>query len=108
MKLIDADELKKELSKRISKKIKWTMEPDVYSFRADEIVEMIDSVPVLTNIDVIKEFPSIVNRPQGEWIKDEEHSITIEMFKCSICSCWGGANHFNFCPNCGADMRGKS
>ena len=48
-----------------------------------------------------------IKRPQGEWIKDEEHSITIEMFKCSICGCWGGANHFNFCPNCGADMRGE-
>ena len=64
MRLIDADELKKEISKRISKKIKWTMEPDVYSFRADEIVEMIDSVPALTNVDVIREFPIVETAEQ--------------------------------------------
>ena len=44
------------------------------------------------------------SRPQGKWIKDEEHSITIDMFKCTICGFWNGATHFNFCPNCGAKM----
>lgn len=46
-------------------------------------------------------------RPQGEWIKDEEHSITIEIFKCSHCGGWG-YTHFRFCPNCGADMKGEA
>jgi hypothetical protein len=45
-------------------------------------------------------------RPKGKWVKDEEHSITIEMFKCSICGYWNGAEHFRFCPNCGARMVG--
>ena len=45
-------------------------------------------------------------RPQGKWIKDEEHSITIEMFKCTNCGYWNGADHFNFCPSCGAQMVG--
>ena len=40
----------------------------------------------------------------GHWIKDEEHSITIDMFKCSVCSSYGHT-HFRFCSNCGADMR---
>lgn len=99
MKLIDADELKKEISKRISQKIKWTMEPDVYSFRADEIVELINSVPVLTNIDVIKAFPSIVNRPRSAWIEIDPFCV-----KCPIC----GVESFKtpFCPRCGADLRG--
>lgn len=46
-------------------------------------------------------------RPQGEWIKDEEHSITINMFRCSNCN-GGGHTHFKYCPNCGADMRGTN
>ena len=49
---------------------------------------------------------ALKERPQGEWLKDEEHSITIEMFKCSNCGYWGGADHFNFCPRCGARMGG--
>ena len=43
-------------------------------------------------------------RPRGEWIFDKENSFTFDMFKCSICG-YFGHTHFNFCPNCGADMR---
>lgn len=43
-------------------------------------------------------------RPTGEWIFDAEHSITIDMFKCSVCGS-GGHVHFNYCPNCGAKMK---
>ena len=43
-------------------------------------------------------------RPKGEWIKDEKHSIIIDMFKCTNCGYWGGALHYKFCPNCGATM----
>lgn len=105
MKLIDADELKKEISKRISQKIKWTMEPDVYSFRADEIVEMIDSVPVLTNIDVIKEFPTIVNAPRGHWkIVDDDDGL--KLCECSICGRREEIINFKNYPfcHCGALM----
>lgn len=42
-------------------------------------------------------------RPQGEWIKDEEHSITINMFKCSNCG-GGGYPSFKYCSHCGALM----
>lgn len=44
-------------------------------------------------------------RPQGEWVKDEEHSIVFDIFKCSLCG-GGGHTHFRFCPNCGAKMKG--
>ena len=46
-----------------------------------------------------------VERPQGEWERDDEHSITFDLFKCSQCGFWGHT-HFRFCPNCGAGMRG--
>lgn len=52
-------------------------------------------------------------RPQGEWV----HLQAIGDYKCSICGCenlykyaneherWVKTNS-NYCPNCGADMRG--
>ena len=46
---------------------------------------------------------SKVKRPQGEWERDDEHSITFDIFKCSHCG-GGGHTHFRFCPNCGASM----
>ena len=45
-------------------------------------------------------------RPQGEWIVDTEHSITMTFYKCTNCDYFGGATHYNYCPHCGADMRG--
>ncbi len=44
-------------------------------------------------------------RPQGEWIYDSDHSITIDMYKCPVCGCYG-STHFNYCQNCGARMKG--
>lgn len=43
-------------------------------------------------------------RPQGEWVYDPDHSITIDMYKCSVCGCFGHT-HFKFCQNCGAAMQ---
>ena len=43
------------------------------------------------------------SRPQGKWIEsDVPESILV---KCSICGFHCGAITYNFCPNCGADMR---
>lgn len=40
-------------------------------------------------------------RPHGEWI-----DAIYDVATCSECSYIGGNFHrFNFCPNCGADMR---
>ena len=50
-------------------------------------------------------------RPQGEWIREIHPYDKAYRLKCSVCGKWGGLtdegyNHeFNFCPNCGADMR---
>ena len=45
-------------------------------------------------------------RPRGEWIVDEEQGTST----CSNCGIvWqftDGTNGSNYCPNCGADMRG--
>lgn len=44
--------------------------------------------------------PIIEERPQGKWITTWERGI----FQCSCCH--GMSVKCNFCPNCGADMRG--
>lgn len=45
-------------------------------------------------------------RPQGEWKETDIPKSTL--CKCSICNFDLGAYSFNFCPNCGADMRGEN
>ena len=54
--------------------------------------------------DVIEKLSK--ERKKGKWI-DLNTSTTMYMprYKCSICDGW--ANKSNFCPNCGADMRGE-
>ena len=43
--------------------------------------------------------PDVVERVHGEWING------ITGYTCSACGEQEFTNRFNFCPNCGADMR---
>lgn len=44
-------------------------------------------------------------RPKGRWVSND---IPESMLSgCSVCGYTCGAYTFNFCPNCGADMRGE-
>lgn len=61
-------------------------------------------------ITILKSLPS-ADRPTGEWVFDTQIPISgggsSAGYRCSIC----GRDYFhvdgmNFCPNCGADMRG--
>lgn len=51
-------------------------------------------------LDLIDNAPTVDERPQGKWITTWERYI----FQCSCCH--GMSVKYNFCPNCGADMRG--
>ena len=52
-------------------------------------------------------------RPQGEWVKlYHENPYACDDYgrsyvKCSICGQTHGTDDSDFCPNCGADMRGE-
>ena len=55
---------------------------------------------------IIINTPFMSDRPQGEWIIEiDVNNYTYG--RCSICGMRQYAGHLNFCPNCGADMRGK-
>ena len=73
-------------------------------------------------IDKIEHAPTIEpEREKGEWIKKDHYTDRwgdrIEILRCPICEfkhdyAVGDTNHrdsgwFNFCPNCGADLRGE-
>lgn len=64
--------------------------------------------------ETVKALPPVTPiRPKGEWIEiiDEETAyVKTWHYECSECgknnTCFGG--NPNFCPNCGADMRGEN
>ena len=47
------------------------------------------------------------DRPQGEWIFRREfvEDTPFTGYRCSNCNYWQSMGAWNFCPNCGADMR---
>jgi hypothetical protein len=68
---------------------------------------------------VLKDMPSVTPQPRkGKWISHGEHCENLGVMPsglgayewCSNCDCgidvreWH-RNHYNYCPNCGADMR---
>ena len=64
----------------------------------DEVKEIVNGLPTYS-------FP---DREKGEWISREGTGECFpfwERHKCSKCGKYGEGT-FNFCPNCGADMRG--
>lgn len=47
-------------------------------------------------------------RKNGKWIcHDEREGYLIAKYSCSVCDYYSGTKRTNFCPNCGADMRGE-
>lgn len=59
--------------------------------------------------DGLSDIPAADVRPVvwGEW----KHSESAGLYTCSVCGQYGtvhDALDYNFCPHCGADMRGKA
>lgn len=113
MRLIDADELQKKIGEKIDYKIKWTLEPNVYVFRANEIFDMIETAPTVIKCGITSEglpLMDLTPRPRGKWVPFGQFSI---FYKCSQCGNmplkWGTADDdylSDFCPYCGAFMEG--
>ena len=78
----------------------------------DKIVEQLPQRAYMKYQKAIDSLPtySFPEREKGEWIK---HPTFHEDFDCWVCNkCGeeisGHENKTNFCPNCGADMRGDT
>ena len=62
--------------------------------------------------EVIENLPPVEAKPvvHGEWLYERETYNTCSAWKCSNCGeCYGLPfikDEYNFCPECGADMRG--
>ena len=76
-----------------------TVTPTMRAFGVNRCLPMIDEVP---SADVRENV-------RGKWIHDEitrnGNTVYTPNAKCSICDCYV-FQESNFCPNCGADMRG--
>ena len=60
----------------------------------DIMPNVIDDLPTVDAVEVV----------HGRWIDAREYCGD---FMCSKCDALYGTNKFNYCPNCGADMRGE-
>lgn len=78
---------------------------------AEELMEHVyrdklDSRELIANM--IKNAPTIEERKVGEWIRKISvvDCATFVGDECSQCGYFKSMGQANFCPNCGADMRG--
>ena len=88
MRMIDADALKMEFPKDED----WDYPVNTNSY----VCELIDEQPTIEP-----------ERKKGEWIKGGEQPYFRKHFDIVVCSICNkrGEHRWNFCPNCGADMR---
>ena len=58
----------------------------------------------------INKIPAVLspNREKGEWIITYPNGKYNPLYECPKCKASNNAVFKNFCPNCGADMRGKA
>lgn len=83
----------------------------------EEILQAFDDINFVyndcTKYDTLKRMlEELTERKHGEWIKDRLCSTsggTYGVRRCSVCEHYFQdlVNEYNFCPNCGADMRGE-
>ena len=106
-----------------------TIEPSGDLINRAEAIEAVESLPNTPNgfsdtydkaciIELLKDIPS-VDRPKGEWLDEDGDKVEIDDNGITECSCWCSVcgewlvasdeypTKGNFCPNCGADMRGE-
>ncbi|MBQ1293482.1 MAG: hypothetical protein IIY21_05555 [Clostridiales bacterium] len=102
--LIDADKLCEEFKERQRAALRWKEKAilngdDERSIRADATLAFLLEVKL-----TIDNAPTVDERPHGKWIMNKT-SARGRNYTCTNCK-KVSRNKYNFCPNCGADMRG--
>ena len=94
MRLIDADELIKDI--------------DCSADMGGALGKVVECVKYYAKF-MVASAPTIEERKKGKWIRGDAEKL-IGSQRCSIChkACYKGNDYFNYCPNCGADMRGET
>ena len=116
MRLIDADALLDDFRDRAVKARNWK-ENAVLNGNEEATIRADATLAFLTEVKLtIENAPTIDERPKGKWISREdmnyldENKVTHNHFMCDRCGLVhdfidGHTAQYNFCPNCGADMR---
>lgn len=110
MRLIDADSFQEALHKRV--------QPVglMYGFDIELLIKNAPTVKLDINDTEYKAYSrgledgKKITRPKGEWIFLKANEEQTDGYECSVCKTTYHTkvpyfSEFNFCPNCGADMR---
>ena len=79
--------------------------------KESDVLKIAFQLPFVVNsafVNAVKALPS-ADRPQGEWVNVKISISGDSSAECSLCGAVvhnNFSNVINFCPNCGADMRG--
>ena len=76
--------------------------------RRQDAIDYLGNEGLITAMVIIDRVPSadVSENRTGKWIdKDTATERFIPRYRCSLCGGFG--DNTNFCPNCGADMRGN-
>ena len=75
---------------------------------ADALIAYCDKNWIPLNVDAVNAQPTIEERKTGKWIRKISvvDCATFVGDECSQCGYFKSMGQANFCPNCGADMRG--
>ena len=99
MRLIDAEELKKEIQHLGNANPSYWNKCDVVD-RQDVLDEIDNAETIIPFASVETQTMIEYERPQGEW-KSEGYFVF-----CDYCGSSNGNNKTPFCPYCGAEMKG--
>lgn len=88
---------------------------NLQAYFTKDFIEEIDNAPTVdiwqlrqeATENALKKAEVLYGRPQGEWLYKKPNGKTYSDFVfCSVCHKHGGFYKTNFCPNCGAKMKG--
>lgn len=100
--LIDADAFAEFIKYAIKTHKYDSLKVNDTTLTVSDVLESVIAELEGTSLDGFKNNPTIEPR-KGKWIKRKGGALG---YNCSCCGKSDISNHFNYCPNCGADMRG--